>query len=482
MDLNKIKNVHIIGIGGCASSAIAELLLNNNINVTGSELKKRAGLEYLENLGAEIYYSHKKENIDHKYDLVLFSPAVIALDPNNPEILETKKKNIQIMSWQKFIGNYLDSLGKKGITVSGSEGKGTTAGILTTILKDTEFDPLSILGAKIKKINKGSDSNIYFGNGSTYILEGDEFNRNFFNYHPSINIIISFQYEHPETYKDFDSYKSAFFDFLNGMKNEKKLILRATETLKDFANKYDLNNTHEIIWFGYEHELSNIKGDTYLISKQQIDIFGITFNVSNKDIDQKFKIKALPEYIVSNAVGAIIAAISLGLPIKKIKENILRFSGMVRRFDLYRAKNRGIFITDYGHSPKAIELIINEIKSIFKDKKIHVVFQPHLYSRTYNFFDDFIVSLKIADRISLIDIYPAREDPKEWNNKISSYMIYEKLQSIGKDTYYAGKSKDMKNTLLNKIDEKEITCFLGAGDMDQYYPEIFETFKAENYF
>ncbi|HQJ07324.1 MAG TPA: Mur ligase domain-containing protein, partial [Spirochaetota bacterium] len=190
MDIKLLRKVHIVGIGGCASSAVAEYLVRRNIVVTGSEKKERGGLEKLEALGVKIFYGHNKKNVleyGERPDIVLYSPAVTSLDPNNPELSASRENKIQLSSWQSFIGKYLSGIGKTGITISGSEGKGTTGGILTAILKDTEFDPLSILGAKIKGIANGEDSNIYLGNGSTYILEADEYNRNFFNYSPDIN-------------------------------------------------------------------------------------------------------------------------------------------------------------------------------------------------------------------------------------------------------------------------------------------------------
>ncbi len=124
--------------------------------------------------------------------------------------------------------------------------------------------------------------------------------------------------------------------------------------------------------------------------------------------------------------------------------------------------------------------IIKEIRSIFKDKKIHLIFQPHLFSRTYNFFNEFVNELKNADRVSIVDIYPAREDPRLWEEKISSYMIYEKLKKTGIDVYYAGKSIEIFNNLVDKIDEKETTCFIGAGDMDQYYNKLLDFFHAKS--
>jgi UDP-N-acetylmuramate--alanine ligase len=488
MNFKKLKLVHIIGIGGCASSAIAELLLDNKIKVTGSEMKACTGLEYLEKKGAVIRYSHDKANlysaeINSKSvpDLVLYSPAVVSLDPDNPELLEAKNKNIQLLSWQNFIGDFLSDLGKTGITVSGSEGKGTTAGILTMILKDTEYDPLSILGARLKKADGINDSNIYTGKGKAYILEADEFNRNFLNYHPSINIMINFEYDHPETYKNFNEYKKAFFEYFSGMKNDKVLIFRSSANIRSFVKEYGINRNNSITWFGKKEDLYDICGDDfYGISDHIINEEGNSFTLKSNSGSISIKIPALPGYMAYNATGAIIAALKLGIPPDIISKNILKFTGMQRRFDLYRTRNQGIFITDYGHSPESINHIIREIRSIFPGKNLHLIFQPHLFSRTYNFFNDFIEALAQSDKVSVIDIYPAREKEDDWKDKISSIMIYEKLLLKNKNVFYAGKSRDILKNVVSRIDEKDITCFLGAGDMDRYYPGVMEIFDAKN--
>jgi len=486
LSFTSLKNIHIIGIGGCASSAIAELLLDNNVGVSGAEMKQRSGLEYLIQKGAKIVFFHDKNNLylnGVKPDIVLFSPAVTSLDPNNAELNEAKENNVPLISWQNFIGDYLNEFGKTGITVSGSEGKGTTAGILTMILKDTKFDPLSILGAKLKNIYPNSSSNIYTGNGSTYILEGDEYNRNFLNYHPAINVLVNFEYEHPETYKNFQEYKDAFYQFFCGMKNQKTLILRASKNIIDFVKEYSIDKTHKIIWFGKNEELSNVndKNQKFLIKEHKLTDGGNVFTLETDSKNYSFKIPALPGYICYNATGAILAAFELGLTYHEIKENILRFTGMVRRFDLYKTQKDGYFITDYGHSPESLNHIIKEIRSIFPDKKLHIIFQPHLFSRTYNFYKEFIKALEKADRISLIDIYPAREKEADWKEKISSLKLYEELVKTKDDVFYAGKSSDIHKSLADKINPDEISCFIGAGDMDLYFNSLFEQFNVKNY-
>jgi UDP-N-acetylmuramate--alanine ligase len=181
-----------------------------------------------------------------------------------------------------------------------------------------------------------------------------------------------------------------------------------------------------------------------------------------------------------NSAGAIIAAMKLGLPPEMIRTNIKTFTGMERRFDVYKTPQGGVIITDYGHSPESLNHIISEIRSTFPGKKVHLVFQPHLFSRTFNFFDDFINALNKSDRISLIDIYPAREKEEDWTDKVTSFMLYEHLNKIHTDVFYAGKSRDIYQNIINRIDENDVTCFIGAGDMNLYYGGIFKELNAVN--
>ncbi len=486
-----INRVHIIGIGGCASSAIAEYLSSNGVAVSGSEMKKREDLDYLKEKGIEIFFGHSADNIKNTDlpDAVLFSPAVMALNPDNPELTAARENGIPLYSWEEFIGEYLSAKGISGITVSGSEGKGTTAGILTMILKDTKFDPLSILGAKIKKIG-GADTNVYMGKGGSYILEGDEYNRNFHHYHPDINVMINFEYEHPETYKDFTAYKESFKTFFDGMKGVKTLILRATKNIIDFVEEYEIYKTHKIIFFGDDQfDTGRIKytKEFYVTQNPEIKPHGVSFDLIKLTADKKtlignFSIPTLPGYIVNNAAGAVIAALELGLSADVIKTNIANFTGMVRRFDVFKTAKSGVFITDYGHSPESLSHICREIRQIYKDKKLHFVFQPHLFSRTFNFYKGFIEALSGADKVSMIDIYPARERAADWDGKVSSSDMAHDLGENGINSAYCGAAAQICENLKPRIDESEVTCFIGAGDMDRYYGKLFSDFGAVPFF
>lgn len=475
--MKQLKHVHILGIGGCACSAIGEYLCEKGIRVTGSERAKRDDLGYLEKKGIEIFYQHAAENLNDTPQLLLYSPAVKALAPNNPEFIEAEKRGVPQESWETFIGKYLLEEGRTGITVSGSEGKGTTAGILTAILQETKWDPLSILGAQMKM--PAGNSNIFMGKGCTYILEGDEYNRNFHNYHPEINVMINFAFEHPETYRDFDDYKASFAHFFKGMTGNKKQILHATKNIIEFVQE---NNFTNITWFGFPEEIEFLKKSNvdmtkvWTITNHKLSPEGNYFTLeTSNNISLPLFVPALPGYLALNATGAVLAALELGMSLADVAKGLKRFTGMKRRFDVCGQKP--VFITDYGHSPESIRHIVGEIRNIFPDRKLHLVFQPHLFSRTYNFLDDFAQSLAAADKISLIDIYPAREKKEDWEDRVSSEILAKKTTALNPNTEYCGSPQTITENLKDKIDINDVVCLMGAGDMDRYYEKLIKSFN-----
>lgn len=477
--MNQLKHVHILGIGGCACSAIGEYLCEKGVRVTGSERAKRDDLKHLEQKGIKIFYQHDAENLSDTPDLLLYSPAVKALAPDNPEFQEAQKRAIPQESWETFIGKYLLEEGRIGITVSGSEGKGTTAGILTAILQGTKWDALSILGAQMK--TPSGDTNIFMGTGSTYILEGDEYNRNFHNYHPEINIMINFAFEHPETYRDFADYKASFAHFFNGMIGRKKQILHSTPNIIEFVRE---NNFTDITWFGFPEETTLLKESDvdktkiWTITNHKLSPDGNYFSLeSDGETPLNLFVPALPGYLALNATGAVLAALELGMTYKDAALGLKRFMGMKRRFDVCGKKP--VFITDYGHSPESIRHIIGEIRNIYPQQKLHLIFQPHLFSRTFNFLDDFASALAAADKVSLIDIYPAREKKEEWAERVSSEMLAEKTVLLNPNTEYCGSPQDIAENLKDKIDVNDVVCLMGAGDMDRYYGRLMDFFNKD---
>ena len=485
IEFDNLKKVHFVGVGGSAISAVARLLLKNGIKVTGSDAAKSAMTDHLSSLGIKIFDAQKKENLEFEGNfpnLVLISPALIYLDPNNEEIVYAKEKNIPVLTWQEFLGEYLSAINKTGLITCGSEGKGTTCSILAWILKGTKFDPLTILGANLKNINEdGKALNVYEGNGTTYILEGDEFNRNFHNYHPEYVMMVNFQYEHPEYYKDFEEYKKSFYDFFMGMRGDNKtLIFRATKNMVDLVKEYKLEKSHKIIWYRNENDEFLVPCDYTISNVGKYSNKGIQFELETPKGRCIFNINGYPLYLANNATAAIICAMELGISLEEIWTNIQRFSGIQRRFDKFTFGNDGVIITDYGHSPSSIKQVVKEVRTFFPDKKLHLVFQPHLFSRTYNFLDDFILELSKADKVSLVDVYPAREKKEDWEDKINSKMLVDKLNKHGANASYIGVSSAVHEALKDKVLDGEVTLFMGAGDMDKSYVKLFDALNAKN--
>jgi UDP-N-acetylmuramate--alanine ligase len=180
-----------------------------------------------------------------------------------------------------------------------------------------------------------------------------------------------------------------------------------------------------------------------------------------------------PAYLVNNAAGAILAARALSLDPEYVRERLKTFRGMVRRFDIFESPGGGVVITDYGHSPEAINHILSEVRQFYPGRPVHLVFQPHLYSRTLAFFDDFVAALSEADRVSLFDIYPARERPAEWAHRVSSQELHEALLDRKMDSNFLGDHRDWVQQASGFITEEAVTVFMGAGDMDESYQTLF---------
>ena len=189
-------------------------------------------------------------------------------------------------------------------------------------------------------------------------------------------------------------------------------------------------------------------------------------------------VPALPGYLALNATGAVLAALELGMTHADVTEGLKRFTGMKRRFDVCGKKP--VFITDYGHSPESIRHIIGEIRTVFPQRKLHMIFQPHLFSRTFNFLEDFASALAAADKISLIDIYPAREKKEEWENRVSSELLTERTVKYNPNTEYCGSPTAIAENLKDKINIDDVVCLMGAGDMDRYYGELIGYFNKES--
>ena len=521
-NLQQLQKVHIIGIGGCASSAVAQFLTIQGIKVTGSDLFEKQEIQKLRSKGITVNVPHNAGNLKNP-DLVLYSPAIVYADRKNPELQKAEELKIPAMSWEEFIGHYFQSKNMQGIIACGSEGKGSVCGILTCLLQGTDFDPMAILGADFKSqpagdrhlpllTQKEQTRNYYLGKSQTFILEGDEYNRNFHHYQARYAIFTNIEYEHPETYASYKEYKDAFFEFIKQMQKPGELIFRATKNNLQFVLEYELKNP--ITFYGNISELrlfteyNELKycHDYYLIDNVKVNPTGTGWDLYNLEKSENtldtlsqttqeqclslyknqqphtYFIPILPAYNAHNATAAIIMAIKLRLPNHIIKKNLGCFRGMVRRFDVHPTEKGGVVITDYGHSPRAVQTVLTETKKIWPQKKLHILFQPHMYSRTLEFLDEFAACMDQADVIILTDIYPSREHGTDKKNLVHTRDLYNKMQQreIIKNKkksliYLENKKNNILDYALEQFNSSEILILQGAGDMNQFFSRIITT-------
>lgn len=446
MNLNDIHKIYFLGIGGIGMSAIARYFLSNGIKIYGYDKTPTKLTSELIAEGIIIHFKEDVESIPEDIDLVIYTPAI------PKEHLEYKyflKNNYQIKKRSEILGMITNS--NIGIGVAGTHGKTTISTMLASIMKGSSVDCSAFLGG----ISKNFDSNLLLSNKSNYVvIEADEFDRSFLQLKPQIAIISSVDADHLDIYGDKNELKKSFEEYINQIKNTGILIIKKGIELK-YSNK-------NISVFTYS--LNDINSDYYAINIVIKDGCYSYDLVHPKGIIRDVKLGYPGLHNVENAIAAVSVALNTGVNENEIKKTLLNFLGVKRRFD-YRIKTEKlVYIDDYAHHPEELRTCINSVRHLYPDKKLTGVFQPHLYSRTRDFADEFAKSLELLDEVILLDIYPAREFPIEG---VDSKMLLDKIKIKAKFLY----SKDeLLNNLLNH--NIEVLLTLGAGDIDQLVEPI----------
>ena len=420
-DLKKYQNVHFIGIGGIGVSAIARMMLLEGKNVSGSDTKDSGITDELSLLGAAIFIGQSKENIKENVDLVVYTVAVLE---DNPEFISAKERGIKCLSYPEVLG--LISKNKKTIAVSGTHGKTTTTAMIARIFIDSGKEPTVVVGSKLLEGSDNLRSNFVAGEGEYFIVEACEYRRSFLNIHPTIGVITNIDNDHLDYYKDLEDIQSAFRSFAELIPKEGVLICdRSDERLK-----------------------SVIEGLTCTIV-DYMDFY-----------DENIEISVSGEHNRKNASVAIAVGSVCGIDVSESKKALKEFKGTWRRFENKGETTNGVFVyDDYGHHPTEVRATLAGAREKFPNKKITVVFQPHLYSRTRLLIDDFAKSFDDADEVLFLPIYAAREP---FDGSIKSEMLAEK---IGDKAMSFLNFSDIENHLKNSLKESDILITMGAGDV-----------------
>ncbi len=450
--------IYFLGIGGIGMSAIARYFNHIGLKVYGYDKTETDLTKKLQSEGIQIHYDDNykqilKYNIDNTNCFVVLTPAI---PKENMELAWFIKNNFEIFKRSEILG--LLSKQQKSIAVAGTHGKTTTSTLIAHILKQSRLDCSAFLGGISTNYNTNLLLNERKSKDPLMVVEADEFDRSFLTLSPYLSIITSTDADHLDIYGKHKELKKSFLDFSNCLVSGGTLIVK---------KELDILKKLKVPYITYS---INEKADVYafnIIIKNGEYIFDL--NYKNK-IYKKMKLGMPGLHNVENAVAASAACLMLGVSITELRKSLKNFLGVKRRFE-YIVKNKNqIFIDDYAHHPEELKAIISSVKNMYKGKKISIVFQPHLYSRTRDLAKGFAESLSLADEVFLLDIYPARELPIKG---VTSKILYDKIKS-------KSKSLCSKEELLNRIkfNKPEIFLTLGAGDIDMLVDPLKKIFLA----
>lgn len=458
MELKDIKSVYFVGAGGIGMSAIARYFLHIGVVVAGYDKTPSALTKELEKEGMDIHYEENVALIpaackDASSTLVIYTPAI---PQEHQELVYFHENGFTIEKRAQVLGTLTRS--HKGLCVAGTHGKTTTSTMCAHIMHQSHVDCNAFLGG----ISKNYGTNYILSDKSDYVvIEADEFDRSFHWLRPWMSVITATDPDHLDIYGTKEAYLESFRHYTELIQPGGALIIHKNLEMKQHVQ--DGVKIYEYSLKEGDFHAENIKIDNGEIT---FDFISPVESISNVELGQPVPIN------IENAVAAMAMAQLNGCTAEEIKEGIKTYEGVERRFDFKIKDDKHVFLSDYAHHPKEIYQSAKSIRELYKNRKITAIFQPHLYTRTRDFYKDFADSLSILDEVILCDIYPAREAPIPG---VTSELIYKNLKP--------GVEKSMihKEDVLDLVKKRDfdVLIVLGAGDLDNLVPQMAEILKQK---
>lgn len=446
MTLRDYKNIHFVGIGGISMSSLAEILLNEDYVITGSDSKASDLTEHLNSKGIKVYIGHNQKNISKATELVVYTAAI---PEDNCELLEAKKNNIPAIERSVLLGLMMKDY-KNPICVAGTHGKTTVSSMVSEVYIAAEKNPTITIGGILPSI----DGNFKIGSNDYFIAESCEYHDSFLKFFPKSAIILNIEKDHTDYFKNMNQMYDSFRAFSELIPSDGVLIIN--NEIKDIE-KITSNLKCKIITFSL-----NEKSDYYPknIKYDENGCGEYDFYFKDKFIGHiKLNVPGIHNVYDSLSVAAL--SINDNLDLSAIQEGLKNFKGTHRRFEFKGKINGADVIDDYAHHPTEIKATLAAAK-VRKKNKITAVFQPHTYTRTKSLLDEFSTAFDDADEIIVLDIFAAREKD---TGEIHSKDLVKKLVERNKDAKYFSSFDEAKKYILSIIKENEMLITIGAGDV-----------------
>ena len=456
--LAKKEIIHFIGIGGIGMSGLSLIMKGKGFNVQGSDISNNKNIERLRKEKIKIFLDQSKKNLKDATIVVISS----AIKNNNPELIEAKRKKIPIIKRGKMLASIVSLT--KNIVVVGSHGKTTTTSLIASIFQETKLDPTIINGGVINAIKNTAK----LGKSDWSILEADESDGSFVHISPTYSIITNIDREHMDFYKSMNELKNYFIEFIEKTPSFGKSFICIDDKINNELVKKIKNKN----FYTYGQQVKSNFRIKNIKQNKSFSKFDVQVNLPNKKTlnIKKIKIPLLGVHNIRNSVGALCVALSVGIPIQKIKKGLTNFKGVQRRFNKIFTYNNIDFYDDYAHHPTEIKVVLQGVKKVFNKYDKVCIFQPHRISRLKDLKKEFTYAFKDVDTVILCPIFSAGEKMKLGfnydsfakeivkNSKVKLFMVKDNIQ--------------LAKFLRQNMYGKKIVIGMGAGSISNWMKEL----------
>jgi UDP-N-acetylmuramate--alanine ligase len=444
--LTGLRHVHFVGIGGAGMSGIAELLLDYELEVSGSDLVASPTTERLERLGAQIWIGHAAEHANGADVLVVSS----AVDRSNPEVERARERGVPVVRRAEMLAELMRL--KYGIAVAGTHGKTTTTSLVGAVLTEGGLDPTVVVGGRLRVSGTGARH----GQGEYLVAEADEYDRSFLYLHPIIAVVTTIDEDHLDTYGSFEAIEEAFLDFAGRVPFFGRVIACSDE--EPVRRMLRSLEERRVVTYGLGED-ADLRA-AHVVAHRR----GSSFTVRHAGRELgRIELPMPGAHNVRNALAAVAVGLALDLDFALVARALDTFSGVHRRFERLGRWHGAEVVDDYAHHPTEVRATLEAARQVFAEGAIHAVFQPHLYSRTQRLAEDFGRALLGADHAVVTAIYGSRERPLPG---VSAELVVEAARRLGhRRIEHCAEWHEVPQRLAGTVAEGDVVLTLGAGDV-----------------
>jgi UDP-N-acetylmuramate--alanine ligase len=448
------RKIHFVGIGGCGMCGLAEFVLMEGGDVSGSDRKESAATERLQRLGARVYVGHDRAHVPAGAERVVSSAAV---PPDNPELSEARSRGIPVEKYARFLGRLMEL--RRGIAVAGTHGKSTTTAMTGFVLREAGLDPSFVIGADVPQLGGAS----HVGTGPHLVVEACEYDRSFLALAPQAACILNVEEDHLDYYRDLAEIREAFADFASCVSPEGRLVVSGTdlafprlaESARAAVETFGLGGR-------WNWRAENLEADR---GRFAFDVY------RGGDLYGSVRLRIPGQHHVLNALASIALCHWAGAPAASVVEALGAFEGARRRTEVLGEAAGVTVVDDYAHHPTEILATLRAVRQRFEPKRLWVVFQPHQHSRTRFLLKDFARALVLADKVIVPDIYFVRDSENE-RQAVRSQDLVGEIQGLGADAFYMESFDSIRRYLVESLAAGDVLMVMGAGDVWRLGPPL----------